>query len=256
MSPTEENTPAKNRVKFSMDLRIITFILLAVIAAMFLIWKPWSQVSSEDRTVSVTGEAKVAAEPDEFLFNPSYSFKNSDRDAALSALSKKSDEVVKKLKDLGVPENKIKTNTDNYDYRPYFPERPEQEDQTYTLRFTVSVNTKELAQKVQDYLVTTTPEGTVSPQPTFSDSKRKELESQARDEATQDARSKAEQSAKNLGFKVGKVKSVSDGSGFGTFPSVGRELADDTLEAKPSGLNVQPGENELYYSVTVVYYVR
>ncbi len=54
-------------------------------------------------------------------------------------------------------------------------------------------------------MVTTAPTGQVSPRPNFSDAKRKELESKARDEATKDARAKADQSARNLGFKVGKI---------------------------------------------------
>jgi uncharacterized protein YggE len=119
---------------------------------------------------------------------------------------------------------------------------------------TITVNDKALTQKVQDYLVTTSPTGSVSPQTTFSEAKRKELESKARDEATKDARSKAEQSAKNLGFKIGKVKSVEDGSGFGGI--VLREGLTMASDSKATSLSVQPGENDLHYTVTVTYYLR
>lgn len=215
--------------------------------------------TGEDRTVSVTGEATIKATPDEYVFYPSYSFSDADKEAALAALSKKSDEVVAGLKKLGVADKEIKSNSDGYDSPRYYAPSPDDSDKvTYNLQLTVTLANKDLVQKVQDYLVATAPTGGVSPQADFSDSKRKQLESDARDEATKDARSKADQSAKNLGFKVGKVKSVDDGSGFGDMPyatSKAESGAALDFAATPS-LSVQSGENELSYSVTVVYEIR
>ncbi len=248
--------PTKNRATFSLDYRIIIFLLLAVIAAMLLLWKPWeSSATEDDRTINVTGDAKVTAEPDEYVFYPSYEFKNANKDAALQDLTKKSDDIVSKLKGLGVPDSKIKTNTDGYDYPVYYNER-DSNDATYSLRLTVTVSSREDAQKVQDYLLGTTPLGSVSPQPSFSDAKRKQLENQARDEATKDARAKADQSAKNLGFKIGKVKTISDGSGFGGDYTLQRGVESSVATDSKMQLGVQPGENELSYSVTVIYFVN
>jgi uncharacterized protein YggE len=121
------------------------------------------------------------------------------------------------------------------------------------LQLTVTVNSRETAQKVQDYLINTGPTGSISPYPTFSDTKRKELESQARDEATKDARAKADQLAKNLGFSVGKVKSIEDQSGFGDIIPLDATIQPDS--ASRSSLAVQPGENEITYTVRVIYYL-
>lgn len=248
---TTTSSESKNRLNFSLDPRIIILLLLAVIVAMLAMWRPWS-ASGSDRTVVVTGETTVTAVPDEFVFYPSYEFENADKAAALAALSSKSEEVIAKLRELGVAEAKIKSNSSGYDY-PKYPEDTDR-DTTYSLQLTIEVGDKDLAQKVQDYLVTTTPTGAVSPQASFSDEKRRELESEARDEATKDARIKADQMATNLGFKVGKVKTVSDGSGFGVMP-YGPEMAISSDSAR-STLSVQPGENEINYTVTVTYYVR
>lgn len=251
---TNLNQPAPSRrLNLSIDYRIITIVLLAVIAGMLALWRPWTSAQTSDRTIQVTGQTTLKAEPDEYIFYPAYEFKNKDRNAALAELSKKSDEVVAKLKSLGVSDSKIKVNSDGYE--PYYLEKTPGTT-TYTLRLTVVVDNRELAQKVQDYLVTTTPTGTVSPQADFSDARRKELENQARDEATKDARAKADQTAKNLGFKLGKVKAVSDGSGFGdVIPYDGRlEAAIDSSAS--TKLAVQPGENELSYSITVTYFVK
>jgi uncharacterized protein YggE len=203
------------KIQLSLDIKqLVILLLLVVIAVMLAIWKPWDNSGVSDRTVKVTGQATVKAEPDEFMFYPSYQFKNASKDVALADLSKKSDEITAKLKDLGVAPSKIRNNSSGNNYN-YF-KNPDNTT-TYTLSLTVVATNKDQAQKVQDYLVTTTPLGNVSPQATFSDSLRMQLESQARDQATQDARAKADQSAHNLGFTVAKVKSVEDGAGFSNF---------------------------------------
>lgn len=249
---------SKNNMNLSLklDYRILTLLLVAVIAGMLFIWKPWQDtISAGSRTIRVSGEATLTATPDEFLFYPTYQFKNEDKQIALDELAKKSDEIVAKLKELGVADNKIKTNSNGYDLPAY---GEDESAPTYSLSLTVTVGKSELAQKVQDYLVTTTPTGSVSPQANFSDKKRKELESKARDEATKEAKAKADQSAKNLGFSLGSVKSVEDGTGFGIFPYGERGIATDSVmpTEKTTQLSIQPGENELNYSVTVTYFVK
>ncbi|TAH34262.1 DUF541 domain-containing protein [Candidatus Saccharibacteria bacterium] len=254
----------KNKVSLSVDLRLVIIALLVIIVAMVAFWKPWQSKSGADaRTISVTGQATVKATPDEFVFSPSYQFKNSDKDTALKALAAKSDVIVSELKKLGVPEKGIKTNSNGYQTSvdPYAGGASRgNDDTTYVLNVVVTLNDEKLVQKVQDYLVTTTPEGgSVSPYATFSTTKQKQLEAQARDQATKEARSKADQSAKNLGFKVGDVKNIDDsGFGGGVMPYAANStmgMAEDTKSAPPS-LAVQPGENDLNYSVTVVYYIR
>jgi uncharacterized protein YggE len=257
----------KNRINLSLDPRIIIALLLLVIVGMLAAWRPWTEMSetaaTDARTVKVTGEATIKAEPDEFVFYPSYTVQNAERDAALAEMTKKSEEVIAKLKGLGVTDSQIKSNADSYsrEIAPMpAPDRPGvSTTPSYTLQLTVTVAKKDQAQKVQDYLNTTAPTGTITPQASFSTAKRKELESKARDEATKDARAKADQSARNLGFKVGSVKTVSDGSGFGVgpMPYSTREMSVDSASpAMAPKLSVQPGENELNYSVTVEYYVK
>jgi uncharacterized protein YggE len=260
MLPDETPSPSpKNKVSLSLDLRLVIVVLLLVIAGMAAIWRPWVSKTSGDRTVAVTGEATIKAEPDEYLFYPSYNFKNTSKEAALAEVTAKSNAVVAQLKKLGIEDSKIKTNSSGYGDYYSISRDPGSATTTYTLSLTVTVGTRDLAQKVQDYLVTTSPTGAVSPQPTFSDAKRKELETQARDEATKDARAKAEQSAKNLGFKIGKVKQIQDDAGFGNigpYFSYGSESLQAGGDNDKRQLTIQPGENDLNYAVKVVYFVR
>lgn len=244
----------KNVAHFSFDMRIICIVLILIIAGMFIIWKPWSTPKG-DRTIEVTGEAMVRAEPDEFIFHPSYQFNNADKTAALAALTAKSNEVVDALKKLGVAEKDIKTNANGYERQTLIAE-PDSNGTNYTLQVTVTADDAAMAQKIQDYLASTSPVGSVSPQASFSESQQKSLENKARDEATKDARKKAEQTASNLGFRVGAVKSVTDSSDMRILPFETQSNGATDMKASAPKLTIQPGQNEFDYSVRVVYYIK
>lgn len=243
---------AEQAQTLKLDYRVIVGILLVVIAAMLAVWRPWEGVTgANQRTVTVTGEATVKATPDQYSFYPSYRFSNADKAAAVAAATERVNQVVAGVKALGVKDSAIKTSVDGY--KDVVLES-NNGDYTYSASVTITLTDKDLAQKVQGYLVTTSPEGSVTSQPTFSETTGKQLESQARDTATKDARSKADQSARNLGFRVGAVKSVTDGAGFGgVMPMLAR---DTSVSSSEKTLTIQPGENELSYSVTVEYYIH
>lgn len=242
-------------VTIRFDYRWVVAVLLVVIVVMIALWRPWEpRYDAQARTIEASGQATVKAVPDEYAFYPSYSFKNADKATALADATKKSEEVVAGLKKTGVTDTAIKASVNGYQDGMYTSGNGTN-DYVYTLSLTVTITDKNLSQKAQDYLVSTSPEGGVSPQPTFSDATRKTLESTARDKASKDARSKADQLAKNLGGKVGDIKTITDGVGFG---GVTPMYAMDTAAGKtmPSSLTLQPGENDLIYTVSVIYYLR
>jgi len=256
----EQSTQQKNtKLHVSLDYKIITLVLIILLLAMFAIWRPWkSTPSSGDRTITVIGEATIKSQPDEYVFNPNYEFKNIDKQKALDQLNQKSIDVVSNLKKIGVTDSQIKVNS--LSAQPYYSLviNPDYSS-SYTLSFTITLNNRDLAQKVQDYLTTTTPNAGITPQINFSIAKQHSLDLQARDLATQDARLKADQTAKNLGFSIGKIKSVDDSNnGGGIVPDVvnsGTNLSTGVSTPQKS-IAVQPGQNSINYSVTVVYYLK
>ena len=262
-SETKQSNEVKSTYTKSMTLQLnpwlICGLMALVIVLMLLLWRPWStSLSADSRTVTVNGSATVEAEPDKYVFSPSYEFENADRAAGLAALTAKSDEIVAGLKNAGVADEDIKTDASGY--RNYYFYDQERGVHSYTLQITATTRSRDQAQKTQDYLLTTSPEGAVTPQVTFSESTRKKLEAEGRDRATKDARAQAEQQANNLGFGLGKVKSVSDASsGQGVVtPYFGRDLnvsTPSTGEADTE-LSVQPGQNELHYQVEVTYFIK
>jgi uncharacterized protein YggE len=246
----------KINISLSLIYKVIIIVLILVIVVMLAIWKPWSQGVGSSRSISVSGEATVAAEPDQYIFSPSYNFKNDDKSKALTEQTEKNNQIIAKLKELGVKDPDIKNNANGYS-NGYSVEPVSPEQTTYNLSLTITVSDKDLASKVQDYLVSTNPEGQVTPRASFSETKRKELENQARDIATKDARAKAEQIAKNTGAKLGKVKSIQDGGGFDDSTYV--SYLDSPVSSSDSSresMQIQPGEDKLNYTISVSYYLK
>lgn len=237
--------------KVSIDLRIVSGVLAVLVLVMLGLWRPW-QGGGAARTIEIVGEASVEAEPDEFQFNPTYQFKNADRTVAQKELVAKVNTVVNKLKELGVAESDITLASSTYDN---FWKEGEQEVTSNTL--TITIRDNEMSQKVQDYLLTTAPEGQLSPMPTFSNKKQDEIEEEARDLALDDAKSKAEKTAAQLGLKIGKVIAIDDQqNGNIVFPMYGRGEIAVAADSMSSSLPVLPGKQDISYTITVTYELK
>ena len=264
-STVPDSAKTKKSLTITPSFKLLSVVLLLVIVGMLAAWKPWQpNIKASDRIISVTGEATVRATPDEYVFSPSYDFEVADSKTSLAQLTAKSDEIVSHLKSIGVPSTAIKTNSNGSSgysggggYGYPLTSTPIGGGKTYTLSLTVTLSSDKLVQAVQDYLVSTNPTGEVSPNATFSTAKQKALQSQARNTAEKDARTKADQSAKNLGFKVASVKAVQDGSLGGPIMYDSATIDGvNSVTSKAPSLSVQPGQNDLNYSVSVTYYIR
>lgn len=237
----------------SVDLRIVSAILLAVIVAMLIVWKPWNVSTTSKRTITISGEATQKSEPDEYQFSPSYIEKGSDRATTQKNLIDKVNQVITKLKELGVAESDITLNSSTYDN--YYNDGT---NEVTSNSLTVIVSNKDLSQKVQDYLITTSPQGQITPYPTFSTDKRKQLEDDIRVKAIADAKKKASQTASELGAKLGKVVSITDQNN-GVMPmAYGGAVSAMAIEDKAtvSTLPVLSGKQEVSMTVEVVYEIK
>ncbi len=239
-------------------LKWLQLLLLIVITGLLVWSQPWNETGSasgEQRKLTVSGESTIKAEPDEYLFTPYFEAKGTDKEALKKDLNDKANAAVAKLKELGVEDKNIKVDSSSYDY--WFYEQDQEGTLTVSLQVTVADKAK--AQEVQDYFTTLDLEGQLTPQATFSTSKRKELEKQATDKAIEDAKGKAEQQAKLIDSKLGKVIEVSQGSGNLPMPidfRGGAELSLSADSAKASSLPVMPGENEFTWAVSVTYELK
>ncbi|HEX5743870.1 MAG TPA: SIMPL domain-containing protein, partial [Candidatus Saccharimonadales bacterium] len=103
-SSSPPQTPSRKRITLPNVWQTIIILLLVIIAIMVFMWKPWEpNIKASQRTIAVTGSATVSATPDEYVFSPNYRFTNADKQTALNELTGKSEEIIKRLKSLGVP---------------------------------------------------------------------------------------------------------------------------------------------------------
>jgi len=89
----------------------------------------------------------------------------------------------------------------------------------------------------------------------LSSEKQNEYQTKALEAATKDAKSKAEGIAAGLGKRVGRVVSLTTGSNGGYYPwrAYDAIATSSVSEMKEAAANIQPGEQEVYGSVSVVY---
>src|SRR5258708_4749256 len=159
------NPQKKAIISSSKLLQLVCAALIIALGIVMLLWKPWQvSVKASDRIISVTGEATVTATPDQYIFTPAYQFSDPVSQTALTNLTTKSDEITTKLKALGVASSAIKSDSGGYTNGVYIPIQNKGGQTTYSLNFTITLTDKTLAQKVQNYLVTTAPTGSVSPE--------------------------------------------------------------------------------------------
>jgi uncharacterized protein len=243
-----------NKLSLSIDLRIVCVALLVVILAMFAIWQPWQSTSST-RKITVTGTAKVTAEPDMYQFSPSY------QKATTEELNTQLNTVTVKLKELGVESKHITVQSSAYGSPQPLNDKtttiaPAPDRQTNYAYLTIKVSNKELAQKVQDYLATTGAQGQLTSTPSFSDDKQKQLLEQAKEKAIADAKSQGSKTASNLDAKLGKVLEIKDADEYnGPITLEGRSTASVNLDAKAS-TPIYAGEQDITFQVIVTFELK
>ena len=228
-------------------------VLLIAIFGLLLWSQPWdNSTSKETRKITVTGDATIEATPDEYTFSPYFESKGTDKTELKGELTDMANEAITKLKELGVQEDDIKLDLSSFDQWYWAKD----EEGVATASLQIKVTDKELAQKVQDYFLSTDAKGQSTPQASFSEDKQDELDTEATNKATEDAKRKAELQANQLGAKLGKVleaKAASDSvfpiaydSGVATMEASGSE-------STRSSLPVLVGQNEYTQSITITY---
>ncbi len=218
-----------------------------------------SVTTSKSDAFSVTGEGKVDAKPDSATVRLGVVARSATSEAAQNLLNTNINKVIAAVKQLGISEDKIKT--ENYNIYPEYNPTPVTRDvpdkdnitgYTANTNITVTVDTAELANKVLDAgkINGANQVGGVD----FQVKDKTAALNEARAKAVEDAKKKAEDAARIAGFKLGKIINYSEG-GSGGYPTPMYAKAED---ARGSGApaQVQPGTNEISVSVTLSYEIR
>lgn len=227
------------------------FVLLLGIFGLLLWSQPWDNdsYSSEMKTISVTGETVIEATPDEFTFYPYFRAEGTDKDELRDQLVADANASVEALKNLGLSDEQIELDASSYD-NWYWDDG---DTGVITVNLTITTKDDDQAQEIQDYLLTTNAEGQLTPQATFSEERKNELDAQAIEQAATDAKTKAEKQAQLFDAELGDVQEIRQGvdSIFGPAP-LATEL-DAQSGSREASLPVLPGQEDYRQTVVVVY---
>ncbi len=235
------------KLTLTLSWKTLSVVLVIALIALTVYTKPWeSESGSSPRTISIKGESTIKHAPDSFVFNPTF-----EADSQ-GAINEKTNQVVKDVKALGLGDAGIQTQVSSYeDYGNNGPTGT----YNYTVYLTLSVEDKELAQKIQDYLATSGATGSISPTVSFTKDTQKKLRDEATVKAVEDAKQRGESTAKNLGVKVVKVIKVNEPDN--TYDIYPIASYDATLSSEAGkSLPINAGESEFSYSVTVDFEIR
>lgn len=218
--------------------------------------------TSKSDAFSVTGEGKVEVKPDSATVRLGVLAKGPTAEGAKSQLNTSINNVIAGIKNLGVPEEDIKTENFNI-YPEYGIARPvpagaEPADQnsitgyTANTNISVTVDTAEMANAILDEATArgANQVGGVD----FQVKDKAAALNQARELAVTDAKKKAEDASRTAGFKLGKIINYSEGGGGG-YPVPMYAKAEDSM-AGSAPTQIEPGTNEIMVNVTLSYEIK
>jgi len=237
----------EKRITLTLSWKLLSIILAILLAGLTFYTKPWETNLSNARTIKVDGEVSIKRVPDSFVFNPSFEADSQQ------AINDKTNEVVAKVKELGLGDAGIQTQISSYEN--YGINGP---DGTYnhSVYLTLSVEDKDLAQKIQDYLASSGAVGSISPMVGFTRATQKELKDEAVSKAVEDAKRRGESTAQNLGVKLGRVITVNEPDDMEVYPIAAYDSSFAEGSIAKSSLPINAGESEFNYKIEVEFEIR
>ncbi len=240
----DATTKSGKQFTFTLSWKLLSLVLMILLVGLVIYTRVWEGRNTATRTISIKGDASIKRAPDSFVFNPTFEAENQQ---AINDLTKK---VVGEVKALGLGDAGIQTQVSNYEN---FKDGIEPTVVTYSVYMTLSVEDKELAQKIQDYLASSGAKGTISPTTGFTKETKKQLVDEATAIAVEDAKKRAESTAGNVGAKLGKVIKVDTADDDSRIEYA---LAYDSMMVAGETLPINAGETEFNYSVNVEFEIR
>lgn len=219
-------------------------------------------------TINVSGYGEAFGAPDIATFDFSVSIEKSTVAAAQAEATAKINAITQYLKDGGIDAKDIRTSdysvNPQYDYMTascssngYCP-GGKQVLRGYQVRQTTTVKVRDTA-KAGDLLSGVGEKGATEVsglQFTFDDPNK--LQDESRGKAIADAKTKADQLAKQLGVRIVRVVSFSEGGGGYPSPMYAREVSYDMGAAgsKAVAPEISIGQNKVSSTVSVTYEIR
>jgi uncharacterized protein len=244
--------------------------LFLIVATVFVGAKALNAVMNIDSTdmppsnvITASGEGKVSAVPDIAQVSFTVSEEATTASQAQDAAAKKMNVALAVLEELEIAEEDIKTSSytvsPKYSYQPPCREYPcpyqNQKIIGFTAAQTVEVKIRNLDNTGK--VLTSLGDAGISSLygPNFTIEDEDELRAEAREEAIKEARAQAKELARQLGVRLVRIVSYSEG-GY-PMPYYAKDMAlgmgGAVAESAPS---LPTGENEIVVNVSVTYEIR
>lgn len=216
--------------------------------------------SSGQNTITVTGKATRAFTPNQSVVSGTWEEKAKTSDEARNKVQASASKGLDAIKAKGIDSKKISTENvsvyPNYDWSS-----GKQAIVDYRASTTISVTLEDTG-KANDIISTMTSNGassTSGPSFGFTTATRNQLEKDLKLEAVTDANEQATELAGKAGSKLGKVVSISSGSGI-TYPTV-EQFSDATTMSAPSAAqstasDINVGDKEVNVTISVTYRLK
>lgn len=255
----EENNQCHYASNFTPKHTIIVLIVLGLITICLISLLRERIVNPHDYQVSFTAEGRAFAKPD--IAQIVVAVKTDRVKEAVQAVqdnTEKMNNVVNKIKELGIEEKDIETTS--YRLNPVYDYNRNTGERTlagYDVYQEVTIKIRDL-DKVGEVIEATTSVGANQVgNISFTIDDPEEVKKEAREEAVAKAKKKAKEMAELTGIKLGKLVNVYESEGPGPiyrgYPSYAMEMEGIGGAGAPE---IQVGENEIKLEVTLVYEVK
>lgn len=245
----------KKSYVFLISLGVLAIAGVAIVAVIMA-----DKVNTQDR-FSVSGSGTVYAKAD--IANIQVGLRTGTKKTAADATvdsTKKMNDIITELKNLGIEEKDIKTS--NYNLSPVYNYTNDRGQELVGYEVTQNVNLKirDLS-KIGDVIAKTTEKGANQiGNISFTIDDEYELKNQARELAIEKAKEKAMLIAEQSGMKLGEIKSVYENSNdaemvmYNSYSNAKVEM--DVAGAGIASPTIQSGQNEIKVEVSLTYEVK
>lgn len=240
-------------IKTSLLSAILTVVLLTFVSYFINHTWLWSGSPAKNPTLNVQGSGTAMATPDQSQIWFTVTKTASTQQAAQTQANTFTNKIVADLQNNGIAKNDIQTS--NYNSSPNYDDNGNtiinyvvSENITVTIHDSLKVN------QVIDIATKDGAENISGPNFTFSDTKQKELENEARVKAITDAKQKAQSMANAAGIHLGKLISLKEDTSPTTYPIHPILMdASGTIANKGVPTQINSGQNSVTVSVTLSY---
>lgn len=240
---------------------LLPVFLFAILAFGGVFLLPWQKITwgnmqiTPGNTITVTGESQIQTKNQIAYFTAGVNATNDTKDAAVSEVNQKMDVVLASVKEFGIKDADIQTQTMSvyqqqdtyYDTDGKQKTRPGQWQVANSVQLTL--REVDRASALTDLL--TQSGATNIYGPNFSLDSTKDLDEKLLQEAIDDAKKKAEIMAKASGRKVGKILSINEGLSSGGIIPYAKEAT-----AGGGGASIQPGSTTTSKTVSLVFELK